>query len=120
MLHFEPPRDGYMDGYFVYMTYDNRPSDCPASFKTYIRVSDHVNRDDAGQLADAIVHEVVKKERWLSHFVGEITDCLSWQRRLVQSGGIDEMSTGVQAIYFSPGGQLVSFVAVVDAEWMAD
>lgn len=39
-------------------------------------------------------------------------------RRLAQCGGIDEMSSGVQATYFSPNGQLVGLVAYIDAEWM--
>lgn len=28
------------------------------------------------------------------------------------------MSSGVQATYFSPNGQLVGLVAYIDAEWM--
>ena len=123
-MTFEPRRKGYSSGYFVYLMYDNRPSEHPAAFKTYVRVPDHIDLKDAPALADAIVLEVERKERWLGDVLGRSEktkgEFITWQRRLAQCGGIDEMSSGVQATFFSPNGQLVGLIAVIDAEWMDD
>ena len=123
-MAYEPRRDGYRLGYHVYFMYDNRPSKHPAAFKTYVRIPDHIDNHDAEELADAIVLEVQRKEHWLGDVLGIPQkmgdDFFTWQRRLAQCGGIDEMSSGVQATYFSPNGQLVSILAYVDAEWMDD
>lgn len=121
---YEPRRDGYGRGYFVYLMYDNRPSEYPAAVKTYVRIPDHVDIDSAAALADAIVLGVDRKEAWLGNVLGKSQtvgeDSGTWQRRLAQCGGIDEMSSGVQATYFSPSGQLVGVLAYIDAEWLDD
>ena len=119
---YEPPRKGFCRGYIVYFMYENRPSEYPAAFKTYVRIPDHVDLNDAAALADAIIVEAERKEGWLGDVLGRAEDSKedfpAWQRRLAQCGGIDEMSSGVQATYFSPNGQLVSLLAYIDAEWM--
>ena len=78
--------------------------------------------NNAEELADAIIREVELKEAWLTRVLGNSADpdasVGKWDRRLAQCGGIDEMSSGVQATYFSPNGQLVGLVAYIDAEWM--
>ena len=111
-MSYEPPRDGYTNGYIVDVMYDNRPSKYPAVFEL----------DNAEELADAIIREVELKEAWLTRVLGNSADpdasVGKWDRRLAQCGGIDEMSSGVQATYFSPNGQLVGLVAYIDAEWM--
>lgn len=121
---YEPRRDGYNRGYIVYLMYDNRPSEYPAALKTYVRIPDHVDLENATALADAIIQEVERKDRWLGDVLGRSEktkeEFVTWQRRLAQCGGIDEMSSGVQATFFSPNGQLVSLLAIIDAEWMDD
>ena len=123
-MSYEPRREGYNRGYIVHFMYDNRPSKYPAVFKTYVRVPDHVDLDNAAELADAIILEVERKENWLGDVLGRSErsgqERVTWQRRLAQCGGIDEMSSGVQATYFSPSGQLVGVLAYIDAEWMDD
>lgn len=90
--------------------------------RTYVRIPDYVELDNAEELADAIIREVELKEAWLTRVLGNSADpdasVGKWDRRLAQCGGIDEMSSGVQATYFSPNGQLVGLVAYIDAEWM--
>ncbi len=109
-MSYEPPRDGYTNGYIVDVMYDNRPSKYPAVFRTYVRIPDYVELDNAEELADAIIREVELKEAWLTRVLGNSADpdasVGKWDRRLAQCGGIDEMSSGVQATYFSPNGQL--------------
>ncbi|EKP8538745.1 hypothetical protein P3179_002506 [Escherichia coli] len=121
-MSYEPPRDGYTNGYIVDVMYDNRPSKYPAVFRTYVRIPDYVELDNAEELADAIIREVELKEAWLTRVLGNSADpdasVGKWDRRLAQCGGIDEMSSGVQATYFSPNGQLVGLMAYIDAEWM--
>lgn len=123
-MSYEPPRKGYISGYFVYLMYDNRPSEHPATFKTYVRIPDHVDHTDAAELAKAIIVEVESKERWVPDVLGRSEKgkdhFFTWECRLAQCGGIDEMSSGVQATFFSPNGQLVGLLAVIDAEWMDD
>nr|WP_252861854.1 hypothetical protein [Shigella flexneri] len=115
-MSYEPPRDGYTNGYIVDVMYDNRPSKYPAVFRTYVRIPDYVELDNAEELADAIIREVELKEAWLTRVLGNSADpdasVGKWDRRLAQCGGIDEMSSGVQATYFSPNGQLVGLVAL--------
>lgn len=53
-MSYEPPRDGYTNGYIVDVMYDNRPSKYPAVFRTYVRIPDYVELDNAEELADAI------------------------------------------------------------------
>nr|WP_064204016.1 hypothetical protein [Shigella flexneri] len=119
-MSYEPPRDGYTNGYIVDVMYDNRPSKYPAVFRTYVRIPDYVELDNAEELADAIIREVELKEAWLTRVLGNSADpdasVGKWDRRLAQCGGIDEMSSGVQATYFSPNGQLVGF-EVVNKNW---
>ncbi|WP_410544133.1 hypothetical protein ACDH67_18150 (plasmid) [Acinetobacter baumannii] len=43
-MSYEPPRDGYTNGYIVDVMYDNRPSKYPAVFRTYVRIPDYVER----------------------------------------------------------------------------
>lgn len=116
-MSYEPPRDGYTNGYIVDVMYDNRPSKYPAVFRTYVRIPDYVELDNAEELADAIIREVELKEAWLTRVLGNSADpdasVGKWDRRLAQCGGIDEMSSGVQATYFSPNGQLVGLVATL-------
>ena len=64
-MSYEPPRDGYTNGYIVDVMYDNRPSKYPAVFRTYVRIPDYVELDNAEELADAIIREVELKEAWL-------------------------------------------------------
>lgn len=120
-MSYEPPRDGYTNGYIVDVMYDNRPSKYPAVFRTYVRIPDYVELDNAEELADAIIREVELKEAWLTRVLGNSADpdasVGKWDRRLAQCGGIDEMSSGVQATYFSPNGQLVGLVAMPNG-WM--
>lgn len=63
-MSYEPPRDGYTNGYIVDVMYDNRPSKYPAVFRTYVRIPDYVELDNAEELADAIIREVELKEAW--------------------------------------------------------
>src|SRR5690625_3357248 len=102
--------------------YDNRPSKYPAVFRTYVRIPDYVELDNAEELADAIIREVVLKEAWLTRVLGNSADpdasVGKWDRRRAQCGGMDERSSGVQETYLSPNGQLVLLVVYIDAEWM--
>lgn len=109
-------------GCIVHVLVDNRPSKHPAAFATQVRISDHLDLDDAATLAEAIVKKNAHWEAWLSDVLGRSQQtgeaCGGWQRRFAQRGGIDEMSSGVQATYFSPDGLLAGFMACRDAEWM--
>ncbi|EGF5853649.1 hypothetical protein ICJ11_005171, partial [Escherichia coli] len=93
-MSYEPPRDGYTNGYIVDVMYDNRPSKYPAVFRTYVRIPDYVELDNAEELADAIIREVELKEAWLTRVLGNSADpdasVGKWDRRLAQCGGIDE------------------------------
>ena len=68
----------------------------PAVFRTYVRIPDYVELDNAEELADAIIREVELKEAWLTRVLGNSADpdasVGKWDRRLAQCGGIDEMS----------------------------
>ncbi|ELH5938223.1 hypothetical protein ROU53_005632, partial [Escherichia coli] len=62
-MSYEPPRDGYTNGYIVDVMYDNRPSKYPAVFRTYVRIPDYVELDNAEELADAII-----RVKWFTEF----------------------------------------------------
>ena len=121
-MDYVPPRDGYNRGYVVYLLIEHRQRTLPEAIRTYVRVPDELDLSDAAALADAIVAEVSELERsFLDDLLGDNPrNRKPWERRLAQCGGIDEMSTGVQATYFSPTGLLVGVLAYIDAEWMDD
>jgi hypothetical protein len=43
-------------------------------FRTYVRIPDYVELDNAEELADAIIREVELKEAWLTRVLGNSAD----------------------------------------------
>lgn len=108
-------------GYFIILMYESGSHSLTA-VKKHVRISREIDLDNAEVLADAIILKLVRDDGdlmslfELPHRVGD--ELGGWQRRLAQGGGIDQLSSGVQATYFSPNGALVSFLAYYNAEWM--
>lgn len=106
-------------GYHCYVMYHDYHSDGPLVFQCYVRVPRGLT--DA-ELSDAILEAVLVHDQKFRSVTEPAThvNTRGWERRLTAYGPVDEMSNGVQSMYFSPRGQTVCLFAYVDAEWMDD
>ena len=106
-------------GYHCYVMYHDYSTDCPLAFKCYVRVPMGL-ADEA--LSDAILESILVQDSKFRCIMEPTThvNTQGWERRLMAAGSVDEMSSGIQSMYFSPRGHTVCLFAYVDAEWMDD
>lgn len=106
-------------GYHVYIMYHDYETSGPITFQAYVQIPRSIGPED-DSLADAILQAVLLADERFRGIVepGTHVNSSGWNRRLAKGGPIDELSSGVQAMYFSPNGQTVCLFAYIDAEWL--
>ena len=104
-------------GYHCYVMYHDYASDYPSAFKCYVRVPRNLAEES---LSDAIMEQILLQDSKFRLITEPAThvNTPGWERRLLAAGAVDEMSSGIQSMYFSPRGQTVCLFAYIDAEWM--